>query len=284
MCMDSILEVMAKRERYLETLLSQLRNQIQELPTGTLRISRSENRVQYYYRLNPSDRTGRYLKNSEISTAKGLAQKDYLKRLEQCALKELQAIKAFRDHCPDVKTEEIYSFLSKDRQKLIEAGDEAAELFIQEWKSVPVIGKEFDESSPEFFSDGGIRVRSKSELLIANELEKRNLPYRYEYPVTLDNQRTIDNQRTVDNQRTIDNQRTVYPDFMVLNTKTRTEYLWEHFGMMDNPEYANKAVLKQRAYTLSGYFPGKNLIITWETKTVPISMSQVKMIIDHYLM
>lgn len=57
----------------------------------------------------------------------------------------------------------------------------------------------------------------------------------------------------------------VYPDFTLLDVKHRREIYWEHFGMMDNPEYAYKAVLKLETYMKNGFYPGKNLLLTFET-------------------
>ena len=36
----------------------------------------------------------------------------------------------------------------------------------------------------------------------------------------------------------------VYPDFTLLSRKTGKEIYWEHEGMMDDQEYARKAVQK----------------------------------------
>lgn len=73
-----------------------------------------------------------------------------------------------------------------------------------------------------------------------------------------------------------------HPDFYCLNLRTRQEYVWEYFGMMDDPDYAGQAVQKLELYAANGYFPGKNLIITMESKSEPLSSFEIKRIINAY--
>ena len=58
--------------------------------------------------------------------------------------------------------------------------------------------------------------------------------------------------------------------------------LWEHLGLMDIPEYAEKAVRKITAYEENGCFPGESLILTMETKSQPLDVRLVKKLIRKY--
>ncbi len=64
---------------------------------------------------------------------------------------------------------------------------------------------------------------------------------------------------------------------------TRQEFAWEHFGMMDDQEYAARATEKLGLYAENGFFPGKNLIITMETSAKPLSSKLLKSLIKTYL-
>ena len=66
-------------------------------------------------------------------------------------------------------------------------------------------------------------------------------------------------------------------------TSTRREFAWEHFGMMDDPDYAARATEKLELYAENGFFPGKNLIITMETPAKPLSSKLLKSVIKTYL-
>lgn len=52
---------------------------------------------------------------------------------------------------------------------------------------------------------------------------------------------------------------TVYPDFTILKMKERREIIWEHFGMMDKPDYQEAAIKKLSRYYENGYFDGKRI-------------------------
>ena len=54
--------------------------------------------------------------------------------------------------------------------------------------------------------------------------------------------------------------------------------------MMDNPDYAEKAIQKIFSYNMNGIYPGDKLILTSETKNVPINIRQINGIIQHFLL
>ena len=91
----------------------------------------------------------------------------------------------------------------------------------------------------------GLLVRSKSELAIASLLEEYCLPFRYECRFDTPEGHT-------------------YPDFMIMDPKTCRIYIWEHFGLMDDADYEAKTYQKIHFYRTAGYFPGDNLIMTFE--------------------
>lgn len=92
------------------------------------------------------------------------------------------------------------------------------------------------------------------------------IPYIYELPLHLDGLGYIK------------------PDFTALNPDTREECVWEHFGMMENPEYASKAMNKLNVYARNGYTVGDNLIITMEGQTQPLNTRNLDKVIRKNLM
>lgn len=101
-------------------------------------------------------------------------------------------------------------------------------------------------------SENGVATRSKSEAMIATKLEQADLKFRYD---------------SVEKFGMF----TYSPDFKILHTKQRRFIYWEHFGMMDDDEYACKAMKKIQDYGKCGLHVGDNLIITWETKATPLT-------------
>ena len=259
-------EDFAERIDFLDSLIKNAEAYIRKAPEGTLRINYSGGRVQYFHRREESDRYGIYLKKKEKPLAEKLAQKRYCSKVLQSARQEREAIQVYLERYPDILPETIYNSLSERRRELVTPLIETDEMFAERWQSVEYEGKELSDDIPELLTDRGERVRSKSEVIIADQLSRAGIPYRYEYPIILMGWGKV------------------YPDFTVLNVRERKEIYWEHQGMMDNPEYAEQAVRKEAQYIKSGIFPGDNLILTSETKQNPINILQIKMIIEHYLM
>ena len=65
--------------------------------------------------------------------------------------------------------------------------------------------------------------------------------------------------------------------------RTRKVFYWEHLGMLDDAEYAEKAIKRVQSMEASGILSGKNLLITAETKQNPISIKSVNILIQEYL-
>lgn len=76
---------------------------------------------------------------------------------------------------------------------------------------------------------------------------------------------------------------TVYPDFLCLNLRTRQEFIWEHFGLMDDPKYAANFVRKLHIYADNGIIAGHNLIITTESSKEQLNPKHVEELIKLYL-
>lgn len=264
--MEQVKSMLEAREKYLIQIKEEKQKALLNAPEATLRVCSSGDRVQYYQRTDPKDFNGKYIKEKDIYIAQELAQKDYDKKVLRAIDKELDAIRKYFSNYPKVNAEQIYETLHKARQTLILPILEPDKQYIHKWQSVEYQGKGFQADTPEYYTDKEERVRSKSELMIADMLEKENIPYRYEYPIYLKGMGKV------------------YPDFTVLHTKLRKEMYWEHLGMMDDSSYAEKALQKIIIYEQNGIFPGENLILTYETRKNPLNRKQVRLMMQHYLL
>ena len=115
-----------------------------------------------------------------------------------------------------------------------------------------------------FFTKNGVRVRSKSELVIAERFEIMGIPFRYECAVSVEWQHW-------------------FPDFLVMNSRTGQEYYWEHFGLMSDASYCLNALRKIETFAKQGIIQGKNLIITMENDRHPLNTEYVDALINAYL-
>ena len=250
----------------LEHLLNILKKKAEITTPGHLRISTRGNATEYYQILEPGDTHGHYIPRSKAKLAAQLAQQDYNARLIKLLEKETRALRSYLHQTENCRAlQNLYTRLTIPRQKLITPVPLTDAQYIQKWHAVQWQGRPFAEDTPELFTTKGERVRSKSEVLIADALHRHGIPYRYEYPLTLKNGLTI------------------HPDFLCLNIRTRQEFYWEHFGMMDNPSYSENTVQKLQQYNNNNFHPGKNLLLTMETTAQPLNLHYVETQIKNFL-
>ena len=107
-------------------------------------------------------------------------------------------------------------------------------------------------------------MRSKSEKIIADKLYHLGIPYKYEAPLNLKGLGII------------------HPDFTIMDMKNRREVYWEHCGIMDNSEYAERAVARINQYERNGLHLGERLILTFETGNTPLDIRVLDKIIERY--
>ncbi len=257
----------------LEEVLKIKQFAVKKNPSGLVRIVRQKNYLQFYKRSSPTDAQGTYIPRSQEKLARALIQNDYDKKTIpaiEAEIKELMDfLKAYKEKCSDT----VYKKLASTRREIVTPLTLDDEAYAAAWLKVEYRHKKFAEDAPQLFTDNNEQVRSKSEVIIANALKAAGVPYRYEFPLVVD--------RNVADANTDFCQ--LHPDFYCLNLRTRQEFAWEHFGMMDDADYAASATEKLQLYTENGFFPGKNLIITMETSAKPVSSKFLKSVIQTYL-
>lgn len=252
-------------EQYREEALKRLdKLNYKGEPKCHIRISSKRNQI---YLIQPKAlKKEKYLKSSQKAYAVQIATFDYLMETLKRINKELEQIDLLLKNSDQVSPEEYYETMNASRQNLVTPIRLTDEQFIKAWMSKPYESGVFEEGEPEFYTDKNERVRSKSEILIANALAKNNVPYKYECPMVLKGLGKI------------------HPDFTALNVMKRKVFYWEHLGKLDDVDYARKNVFRINTYEKNGIFHGENLITTWETSTLPLDVKLVDQIIKHYLL
>lgn len=253
----------------LELVIAQKEKALGKAPEGWLRVSQCRGVPQYFHIFEQGDKKGRYIPRKESKLAKRLAQKSYDAKVFKKSAEKQKQLQLLMEQFESDSIRQIYQGLSSNRKSLVNPATLPDEEYIRRWQDFPYCKKDFKHDVPEYLTTTNLRVRSKSELLIAEYLIKENIPFRYEFPLELKRP----------NGKTF----TAHPDFCVLNIIKRKEIYWEHFGMMDNPEYATHAIEKILAYQRSGLVPGKDIIFTWETVATPLNSDTVRQIVRQYL-
>jgi hypothetical protein len=141
--------------------------------------------------------------------------------------------------CRLLSRELLYTALTRQREKIIvfhqgplseiknfsddyysESASRLTNLFIA---PQPVIVKDkFLEEYLIHRTGNGLCVRSKSEVIIASELDNAKIEYTYEA-------------RFTGNDGTFR-----YPDFMIDDAESGKKYIWEHLGLLARPDYKRR--------------------------------------------
>ena len=172
-----------------------------------------------------------------------------------------------------------------------------AEGYARKWQnSNNVVKKRRSHKQDDYHKYKTLRgeyVGSKSEVIIADRLFVKGIPYHYEIAFTpeaiIDKSRpVIDETGRLLGYEAIgfgpDSPDTLHPDFYVLNKRTRKAYYWEHLGKMDDPEYCRKNFNRFMRILDAGYVIGEDLLVTHEDSKNPLMTESIDRIIERYLL
>ena len=285
---------------------------------GCLRTVRSKGSFQYYKKMQ-SDEKYTYVRKEDMEEARELAQRKYAKDFLKAAQKAKEEIKMINSTDPYKTLTQVYDSMPIQRKAIVTPFITDKDSIIEKWKKEKEVmirdywinkssdnpldsirsekrflddngltakspGKSHDRSHDRsnistillpdhklsegnnFITEQGEIVRSKSEKIIADKLNLLKIPYFYEVPKFLNGIGYIK------------------PDFTILNPFTLKEYYWEHFGLMDNPDYEENALHKIEIFSANGIYLGCGLIISFETKIHPLDTSYISTMINTFLL
>ncbi len=240
-----------------------LEEKVEKLPDGRLKIKRHGNSVYYYF--TGEDTKERLLKKEDKKLLEDLLQKSYLEKVVKASKTEIESLNRIKKLYPDLVAEDVYMQLPEERKAFVKPIVPTDEQFIQRWQSKAFTPKPVSADLPVYLTMKGERVRSKSEVIIADRLNAGGIPYMYECPVTF---------------KRNDEMMTVYPDFTILRISDRKTAYLEHCGRMDDPGYAEDMINRINDYSYAGIIQGDNLFLTFETSAAPIDMSVLEKMIN----
>lgn len=266
---DTILASVQKRAEELLIIIEEKKRSLSKAPAGRIKLIRRGGNIHCYHVTSSAKPAGKYIPVSEQKFIKSLIQKEY----DQTVLAELQyqlkLIDNFIKKYNPSMVRELFGSRGELRRSYISPVTLSDEDYAARWLAQSYKCKSFREGVPEFLTSRGERVRSKSEMIIADILAKNNIPYKYELP----------QQMKAAGGKLIP----VYPDFTCVNLRTRQEFLWEHLGRMDDSDYSMKTVMKLRTYSKNDFIPGKNLILTMECDGIPLDRKEVEALVKTFL-
>lgn len=246
----------------LDQQIHNLKEQLEICPPGTLSINKNQNRFKWYY---SKDSSRSYLPKSQRPLAEALARKKYLSFRLQELMQKREATALFLSHLSSQSIESDQLLSTYPYQNLLESYFQLQDETSRIWSSTPF------PQNPNFRehlihkSLSNNLVRSKSEAMIDSALFRYKIPFRYECQLQLGD--------TV-----------LYPDFTIMHPSSQKIFYWEHFGLMDNPDYIRNTFSKLQVYGSNNIIPSINLITTYETLAAPLGADVIEKIITHYFL
>ena len=193
-----------------------------------------------------------------------LMQKRYWEQVLDAAKIELRVLKNFRKQYPNLVAEDVYDHIKPDCKPYIRPIILTDEQYISEWQNRPYDKKPISDDVPRFESLRGERVRSKSEVIIADRLYANGIPYKYECPILVGDE-------------------IIHPDFTILRVSDRKVVYLEHCGKVGDQDYADDMTERINKYTLAGIYERDRLFFTFETANKPLDVRVLdKMINDMF--
>ncbi len=233
---------------------------------GHLRCKRRGKSVQYYVGET-------YLGKANISLIEEMANHEYREKLLPLIKEKISRLQRLMKvlSYDFQKPEKLYDSLHPGRKRLVRPLLMSPEVFMEHWQAEPydhwMIAD--DDVRGNYITDKEERVRSKSEKIIADTLNRLGIPYKYEYPLRLTEGNKIVTKR---------------PDFLVLSPVSLEEKIIEHLGMMGDELYYRKNMEKIDLYEKNGYLIGRNLILLHETAESPLDTTIMEQYLTEFLL
>lgn len=269
---EQILEVLTNYQH----LLDEFKTGLEQSPDGHLLHQMKRSNIQFLHVFNQNGKRIRRGINSKPALIKALAKKEFDRRAYEIISNNVDAINEAISKQIPFDPDRILSSMDKayallpeeyffDRDKLVVAAGLDGEALgrikrHEEWWRKPY--KEYwgyPERKNKTTSRGQ-KVRSISELLIAEALYKHSIPFHYEEELEADG-------------------RIFAPDFTFEGRDYRMFYL-DYFGMMSDRNYAKKNFIKLDDYYNIGLIPGDNLIVVFDSSGI-MNAGVIEAIIEH---
>jgi len=256
--MDSLLEMLLRQEK---KKTNDYKSEISKYPKGCLHLISVDGKA-YYQRIVEGKVNGI---TREIDLVYKLARKRYLQlriKEQEESFKSISGLASASNRKKQSTLQRSFSPVEKLLDKYGRAGLEILRITCtpQQYRWVKQEYRK-NTKNPEqlkYETYSGIKVRSKSEQTIGNELEVRGIPYRYEPEIRL----AMGWMEGVD-WLIQGNYKTVYPDFVVM-AADGSIIIWEHLGRVDLEEYRKHNIEKISAYRQNGVCDDEHLILSFE--------------------
>ncbi|WP_051689041.1 hypothetical protein [Butyrivibrio sp. AE2032] len=257
-----LIESMIAREKLLTDTISSLEEKLAAFPDGKITYGHHNGGVHYF--LLGEDSKKKYLSQDDDELIRQLIQKEYVQKALETARKESTKLRSVIRSYPRNVIEDLYDALPEERRRYARPIVTGNIQDVKEWLEASYKRKPFNKSESAFFTIRGERVRSKSEVIIADRLWTKGIPYRYECPLLVGDE-------------------IIHPDFTILRLSDLKLVYHEHCGKMGDPKYTGPLLKRINDYSHEGIILGDRLFLTFESDENPLDLTTLDALIEkHY--
>ena len=170
----------------LEESILKLQKSLKKAPEGSLWVHKKGTYTQYGIYQNKNDKGKlKYLSVKEKKLIQELQQKSYNEKILFVLKKQVSCLRKTFSLLKEESPEVVFNHLSEEKQKLTIPVILSNEEYAKQWQSKKYEAPGFSENAHVFLTQSGLRVRSKSEIIIADLLQQKKVPFLYESPLEL---------------------------------------------------------------------------------------------------
>ncbi|MBR2755155.1 MAG: hypothetical protein IKD64_05015 [Lachnospiraceae bacterium] len=258
----NIYDKMKAEAARLSTKAMALEAEISTLPPEAFKFQQNGNSFKHYHYLN---KKWKYLPSSEMDQIVALNKRMILEMMLKDTKNELDAITAYLNKHHESDTAMEYMIKKPHAEELLRPFIQIRDERLWKWAEEDYPSTAGHPESLIHKGPQGKMYRSKSEAQIATSLFKHEIPNRYEWDREI-------------------NGIVYHIDFTIRHPKTGEYYYWEHFGLMSDEKYNLRNARKLTDYESVGIFPDVNLILTYESRRFPLSISRIDEIVEEWFL
>lgn len=240
--------------------LAVIEKELASLPEGYLSLNRKYGKT-YFVETSDGGRRGITRDQDKVFL---LARKKYLLLRKALLLSDLSSIQSIGASADNARPS-IIKILNEFAKADLDVYHITLTPEQRSWMLAPYQTNTYRPEDLKFSTSTGKKVRSKSERTIADQLALYGLAFRYEQAFEFD----VSSLEGISGTRR-GKYRTYYPDFTIMKPSGEL-ILWEHFGLLDLPDYRSASFEKLFVYRQLGNIPDRNMIFTVEADLTDIS-------------
>lgn len=224
-----------------------VRRELEQCCEGRLTEERKNGKVHFIQTINADGHRLRRGITTQPEKIKSLIRRRVFSKEAEFLLSEQKAINSIRTSLQEFDLSTELDFLKKNCPGLTEdiIFDALYLRTNEEWQNATYEKSDYKPEMRKHITSRGLRVRSKSELLIAEKLYEYDIPFHYEQVLRIQNVSMV-------------------PDFTIRRNDGKI-FFWEHEGLTNVREYIEWQKHKGELYASAGIVPWDNLIVTYDS-------------------